>query len=541
MSAKSTAIRTIWMLSREYGQLAGAGGVKDVAKQLAEALGRWPGRQVNVVLPCYGFIDPVQLGFEKVGDPLSPERGLRFDVEMNYALKERRETLQVWTAKQNRVNVYLLEAERFLEKSDVYTYTLAEEQKNSQHQKGMGHFDYFATNILLQKGALTLMMLLGVHPDIIHCHDGHTAIVPALIHEHEGMRHYFRNTGTVVTLHNGGRGYHQEVADLPFARAVTGLPWKVIYDNCLKNAFDPFMVAGRYALLNTVSEEYARELQETDEDILTDWLGHHLLERGVKLQGVTNGIDPDEFDPTSPEKVGIAAPFDPVNDTVLSGKQLCKQAFLEKVDGNTRLKGVLQTGYIEPDTTAPLVTFIGRLSAQKGLDILITALDTLLKQEQQVQVVVLGSGGYDEEDALIRLAERSGNVGRVCFLRGFSPQIANEIYAAGDFFLIPSVYEPCGLTDYIAQLFGNLPIVHHVGGLVKVLDGKTGFSYQLQTAESLGDAMTRALAVYRDKKRLRTMQREAVLEIRRKYTWAKVIQKYLKLYKQAKIQRGHQR
>ena len=269
-------IKNIWMLTREYAGLAGAGGVKDVVKQLGCTLARWNGRSVSVVMPRYGLIQAVEQGFTLLDDPLDPGVKLEFSVNMNYADVQRQETVGVWFKKINRINVYLLEAKRFREKADVYTYTLAEEGPEPWKKQGTGHVDYFAMNVLLQKGALALMQLLNEHPDIIHCHDGHTAILPAMIREIDGFRHYFRGTGLVVTIHNAGIGYHQDVADLPFAREITGLSEKSILDNLLGGQFDPFLAAGRYAVLNTVSENYARELQETADDHLTGWLGHRL-------------------------------------------------------------------------------------------------------------------------------------------------------------------------------------------------------------------------------------------------------------------------
>jgi starch synthase len=115
--------------------------------------------------------------------------------------------------------------------------------------------------------------------------------------------------------------------------------------------------------------------------------------------------------------------------------------------------------------------------------------------------------------------------------------MANQVYAAGDFFLIPSRYEPCGLTDYIAQLFGNLPIVHYVGGLVKVLEGKTGFTYKEDTRDDLVEAIHRAIECYRSPGCVRGMQKDAVKQIQENHTWDKVMKRYLQLYKKARQQR----
>jgi starch synthase len=547
-------IRTIWMLTREYGTLAGAGGVKDVSLQLAKALAGWSGRSVSVVMPRYGFIDPVGLGFTLLPDPSFPERALAYEVDLDYAHVERREKIRVWMDRRERVTLFLLEADRFSEKTGVYAYTDADEAMNPAHKAGKGHDDYFAMNILLQKGALDLMLLLGIRPDIIHCHDGHTAVLPAMIRENSGWRHFFRRTGTVLTIHNAGRGYHQEVADLSFARAITGLPWTVIMGNRLADCFDPLLVAARYAVINTVSEQYGRELQETDDDRLTGWLGHTLLERGVTLQGVTNGIDPAEFNPADAEKAGIDAPFNPLAEGTLSGKRACKETLLQELSGyrsgegqvsrtsrpvQDRLGGIQPIGSLDFRPDLPLFTFIGRLTEQKGVGVLLAALRRMLKESPDFQFLLLGSGGHDEERELARLAEKEENRGRVCILKGFNSALANRVYAAGDFFLIPSRYEPCGLTDFIAQLFGNLPIVHHVGGLVKVLDGETGFSYIQHTAAALSEAMRRGMALYHEHpSRIREMQRQAVKRIQEKHTWQRVMKQYLQLYKEAKNGNG---
>jgi starch synthase len=520
------------MFTREYGHLAGAGGVKDVACQLSEALARWNNRKVHVVLPYYGFMDLEELGFTRLADPLFPDRALEFDVSMNYTARERVEQVKVWHTVLNKVNLYLVEAERYREKQGVYTYTKEEAQRESWKVQGTGHFDFFAMNILLQKAGLDLIMLLGQKPQIIHCHDGHTAVTPALMRECPGYRHYFRSTAAMVTIHNAGVGYHQEVSDLSFVQAITGLPRKVISESCLEHSFDPFLAAGKYATMTTVSENYARELQETNNDYLTGWLGHRLADNGVLIQGVTNGINPADFDPTRPEKINIPAGYDIWEDKPeLPGKLACKQAMLDHLSPRPGEGDDNRAGYLTDDTTVPLYAFIGRLSEQKGVDILIEGVTLFLAGTARAQVVCLGSGGAREERALSNLARREEFVGRVCYLSGFDEQLANRLYAAADFLVIPSRYEPCGLTDFIAQLFGTLPIVHHVGGLVKVVDGKTGFAYVENSPENLAECMQRASVAFEDKETVRSMQRRALDKIETFHSWSKVMRSYVQLYK----------
>lgn len=530
-------IQSVWMVSREYDGLAGAGGVKDVTRQLAEALVAAGQVKVSVILPRYGFIDVGQAGFAPL--PVTTSSAMiggqraehTFAVDMDYTREERRENVAIWQRLLNGVTIYLVEADRFAEKLGVYTYTEIEEQRQSWQVKGEGHYDYFAMNILLQKAALDLMILLEAHPDVIHCQDGHAATLPAMMRENCGYRHYFRHTAAVITIHNAGIGYHQEVGDLHFARAVTGLPQRVVDASLLNGSFDPFIAAAPYAILNTVSENYARELQETKEDHRTGWLGHALLGRQVRLAGITNGIDPHAFNPTQPEILQLAAGFD-VRNAQLEGKRRCKVSLLEHLQNQAYADRLVQHGTLPCQPDVPLCVFIGRLTAQKGVDLLIAAMDTLIATDTHCSFLVFGSGAVSYEQQLVRLAEQ--NLGRMCFLKGFDPVVANSVYAAGDLFLIPSRYEPCGLTDYIAQLLGTLPVVHHVGGLVKVIDEVTGFTYNGESVTTLVSALTRALNVYRHApERFKKMQQNAVERIEQLHTWQQVMAAYQVLYRKA--------
>jgi starch synthase len=539
MSGHEEHVKKIWMVSREYGQLAGAGGVKDVVSQLAEALAQKNARSLHVVLPLYGFVNAREQGFKPLPDPFCPNRALRLQIDMHQPDKRILEEVYYYYQKINKVNLYLVDADRYRQKSDVYTYSEKDENLVPWQKKSMGHHDFFAMNLLLQKAALELMIVLGEKPDVIHCHDGHTAVLPALIRESAGYRNYFRETGCVVTIHNAGYGYHQEVIDLPYAASITALPRHVINANQLDLKFDPFLVAGHYAILNTVSENYARELRETDSDSLTGWLGHELLRRNVILEGVTNGIDPNFFCSEAIAGNNPELLFYPgKEDDSLAGKKRSKEMLLGLLPPpqGTFFDGVQCFGTLVKNVHHPLLTFIGRLSEQKGIDILMAVLGELLRHHQDVQVLIFGTGASEINSSLIHMTEQEEFSGRVCFLQGFSPEMANRVYAAGDFFVIPSRYEPCGLTDFIAQLFGNIPIVHHVGGLVKVIDGETGIAYVGNSPQDLLKALERALVLYRNEKMKRKMQLQAVKVIEQNYTWSKVMRKYLELYSKARKQ-----
>jgi starch synthase len=536
MTIAKTQIRNIWMVSREYGELAGAGGVKDVVLQLAEALAGWSHRQVRVVLPRYGFMNAESHGFAQLVDPDVPDDFLVVDIDMHEPEKLRREQVRYFVKKINKVMVYLVDSPRFSEKTEIYTYSAVDEQRVWWQKRAMGHYDYFAMNLLLQKAALQLMICLGEKPDIIHCHDGHTALIPALTRELEGFRDYFRRSPSLVTIHNAGYGYHQEIADIPYAKSTTGLPEHIVDEYQLERKFDPFLVAGHYGLLNTVSENYARELQATEKDRLTGWLGHELLRRGVVLAGVTNGIEPKlmRYGSTGDVPPDFRfEPGDPSDD--LRGKARCKAEVLSEVavTSSWRTEGVERFGGLDGGLDKPLYTFIGRLSGQKGVDLLTATVPQFLAAHEQPQLLVLGSGAPSIETPLIDLATSPVWRGRICFLRGFDPMLAAKIYAAGDFFVIPSRFEPCGLTDFIAQLYGNIPIVHHVGGLVKVRDMETGIAFHGENREALLEGLVRGLAVYDDPQLKRQIQLQAVAVIYAQYTWDKVMHRYLQLYHEA--------
>jgi starch synthase len=276
------------------------------------------------------------------------------------------------------------------------------------------------------------------------------------------------------------------------------------------------------------------------EDERTGGIGTAFRERGIRLAGVTNGIDPAEYDPTQPERIGIVAAYDPARGD-LAGKATCRNHLISCV--NQRLTpGLHIEGHLEDGPGRPLIAMISRLTAQKGVDRFIGAVHQLLEgmppqwaPEPDALFIVLGAGDPIYQDALIALARTPRFAGRMAVAIGFGPHLANCIYAAADFFVNPAEFEPCGLTDYIAQLMGTVPVVHLVGGLVKVQDGVTGYGYIPHTAEALAATLRRAIAVFRQHpdQHLRIIQ-QAIRTIHERYTWGKVLQQgYMPLYQQA--------
>ena len=528
-------------VAREYGGLAGAGGLKDVVEGLSKASAE-EGIDTHVFLPFYRVI-------EQREHPGLQER-LNFAVAMDYARQKRAESITIHSGRiQPHLTLHLIDTQRYrylmegdgtIERYGIYQYTGDEAAALGRPElSGKGYVDFFAMNVLMVKGALGALSRMEIKPDVIHCHDGHAALLPLIAQEsREGFAPNLRYVPTVITVHNAGAGYHQEVADLAFAAAICGVPRRLI-DGCLLNgSFDPLVAGGLFGgAINAVSENYARELQRTGQDWRTGWLGHALAGKGVELLGVTNGIDPESLNPEDPEQSGLAAGFSVV-DGDLEGKEVCKKATLDAVHREDVAGGIVLHGTLDYREDVPLLTFIGRLDEQKGYDILADALQRLFEEDENVQTLGLGDGDPALVTRFGELAARFAS--RVCMAEGYSPLFARQVFAAGDFFVIPSRFEPCGLTDFLAQLAGNVPIVHRVGGLVKTLDGRFGFSY-LGGAEELLDALRRALRTYRKPNRttLRRIQVAAAKNIDKNFTWKNVLAKgYFPIYRDAIARTG---
>ena len=503
----------VWHVTREYAGFAEAGGVKDVVRGLAEAHVR-AGGTPTVVMPLYGFMPRALAEGPTVA---------AFNVSLPDQDKEKElfeEPVRVHSASRGGVRLLMVDSPRYSALRDVYTYTAEDEKENHWRKKGTGHWDFQQLNLILQRAALESALTLGEVPDIFHCHDGHTSFLPAILREDQRFGGPLRAASSVVTIHNAGKGYHQEVWDPSFAGLLTGLPAPVISKGLLNGTIDPFLLAGRYARLVTVSEQYAKELLAEHDAEMSGGLGKAFRDQGITLAGITNGIDPAPWDPRSPQRAGIPFAFDPSSGD-LEGKRKSRSSLAVRVGipADRAMRG-------------PLYAFVGRLTGQKGIDVLFHALETLVRTSDDRSFIVLGTGEKEKEAMLAWLAAEPSSKGRLVFLPRYDPALASLIYAASDFFLIPSTYEPCGLTDFIAQLMGSIPVVHHVGGLVKVRDGETGFCYREQSHQALVAAVERTTQLFVEQPRLlESIRRNAFAEIFSLHTWDRVLaDSYIPLY-----------
>lgn len=344
-------------------------------------------------------------------------------------------------------------------------------------------------------------------PAVIHLHDWQTALVPAYAH-YRKWDPFFRNIKTVMTIHN--LAFQGRFSSRLFASS--GLPpaaWSM----------DGVEYFGDFNLLKagivysdavtTVSPSYARE-------ILTPEFGYGmegvLLKRRLALRGILNGADYDVWDPQNDKYLPCV-----YSRKKLEGKSICK-------------KVVLRDMYLADQLEErPLLSFIGRIRSQKGVDLLIDIMPKLM--EKEIGVVVLGEGNLKREAQLLELMERYP--GRLSVQIGYSEDMAHRIQAASDIFLMPSRYEPCGLTQMYALRFGSIPVATAVGGLIDTIIPYpnrycTGFIFTEPKAELFLEAINQALDIWEDKTYWRKMIDRAMQQA---FTWERSAEQYIDLYR----------
>jgi starch synthase len=365
--------------------------------------------------------------------------------------------------------------------------------------------------ILLARAAIEMCQNMGFSPDIFHCHDWHTALVPLYLKSRYAWDRLFATTRSVLTIHN--IGYQGVVGasvldDLGLEGAVHEL-----HQDDLSAGRINFLKTGvlHADLLTTVSPTYAREIQGDEHGM---GLQHLLRDRAGSLVGILNGVDYKEWNPESDEL--IPATYSHRN---MSGKKSCKLELMN------------ETG-LEGGVRQPLIGMVTRLTSQKGIDLIEKVLPDLL-QRRNVSLVVLGSGEVRYEHFFRWLHEFFR--GRVSFYRGYNNKLAHWIEAGADMFLMPSVYEPCGLNQMYSLRYGTIPIVRQTGGLadsVQLYDAATrkgdGIVFRDYDEWGLRWAIETALDLYPDRPVWRRMMQNGM---RKNYSWGKQGQKYVDLFR----------
>jgi starch synthase len=476
----------ILLVAAEVVPFAKTGGLADVAGSLPKAI-RALGHDIRVAMPRYGRIRPERFNLTSAL--------ASFPVPMD----DRTEPTELMqTTLDGGVPVYMVENARYFGRDGIYMYP-----------------DDAERFILFCRGALEAMKRLGWRPDIIHCHEWHTALIPNWLKTIYAQDPFFVDTASVYTIHNlGYQGiFGHRVLEVA---GIDEYGYIVHPDTVDLNGVVDFMARGIYFAdaINAVSESYARE-------ILTPEFGERLdpllRDRRDRLFGIINGIDVDEFNPAA----------DPYLDTPYT---------LENLEARTADKLALQReAGLREDAQAPIIGFIGRLTDQKGVD-LITSVVELAFRHLGAQLVVLGTGEQRYHDYFINLANRFP--GQAGIFLTFNASITRRIYAGADLFLMPSRFEPCGLGQMAAMRYGCVPVVRAVGGLADTVrdyspetgEG-TGFTFAAYDAMALYTTLVRAIETYRHQAIWRKLQ---VTCMQQDYSWAASARKYVELYTRAR-------
>lgn len=527
------AVRTVWIISREYAGIAEAGGVKNVTTSLAESLVK-NGYSVKVFIPQYGCYESNSI---KKYTPLE-------DFYVDISIADELYTVRYAQALAGSVPVLFIKHRIFSSKNAVYTYTSLDEKQDAAHKRGLGHSDSHIMNAVFQRAVLEYALFKQEMPDIIHCQDAAASLIPVYAREDIRIKTFFKHTSFMVTIHNAGPGYHHAYNSLEEAYRITNLPHHLLMYGLNGQAVEPFVLASKYAVMTTVSPWYAKEITNADYSF-TDGLSYQFAFRNIQVTGILNGIDYDRYDPLYTDKSLLCAPYNPLAGD-FEGKKTVRDCLLKKIrdgiEGKTdhegRISKIEQFGSLSKISETPVFFgYHGRIVWQKGLEILVSAAKQLLRECQNACFIIIGQGQPEIEQMHIDLCQEFN--GRYVYIRGYERSLARECIASSDFLVLPSVFEPCGLEDYIGQIYGTLPIAHAVGGLQKIKHGSTGFLYDDNSWEGLFHTLKDIYTLYSQQPQtIQTMRKEAAHMVHNTCTWDTIVKDYyIPLYEKIAVKK----
>ncbi len=462
----------------EAGPFLRTGGLGDVSQALPYAMNK-AGQDVRVVMPLY----------EGIGADF--RQTMQFVGSKIIFLGWRQQYAGLFRCIYRGVTYYFVDNEYYFKRSAPY-----------------GHYDDGERFAFFSKAVLELIPLMDFGPEVIHCNDWQTGLIPVMLDAFFRGDSTYGGIKTVLTIHNiefqgnMDRICIQEVYGIPSAYESM-----VEYNNCANMLKAGIEGADR---VTTVSQTYANEIMSPYfayglEDILS--------RRAYKISGIVNGIDTDVYDPKTDKAL-----FE--NYTVRSLKK--------RAANKAGLQEMLHLP-VAPDK--PLIGMVTRLTGQKGLDLVMEVIDDILSMD--IQLAILGTGDWKYETALQEVARRYGN--KLAVVINFSKDIAGKIYAGSDMFLMPSKFEPCGLSQMIAMRYGSVPIVRETGGLKDTVipfnpveKSGRGFTFKTYNAYDMLDAIHRAVGTYYNKEEWTACVKNAMTG---EYGWEQSAAKYIDLYK----------
>ena len=364
---------------------------------------------------------------------------------------------------------------------------------------------------LFSRAVIEASKILGV-PQVFHCHDWQSALIPVLLRTQYGEDPAFREVATVFTIHNMG---YQGLFS-PDTLPLLTLPWDLFTISKMEFFGNVNFLKGALVhsdFITTVSRKYSQEIQTTEFGFGLEGV---LRDRAATVTGILNGVDYEEWSPERDKF--IAANYSPQD---LSGKAKCKQDLLTAF------------GIANPDLQLPVIGIVSRFAAQKGFDLISQIMDRLAREE--MIVVALGAGDKPYEEMFLRLQKQFPR--KIAVKVAYDNALAHKIEAGSDMFLMPSKYEPCGLNQIYSLKYGTVPIVRATGGLDDTIEpwnprtGKgTGFKFSEYNGEALLLTIKEALKAFRDQTSWQTLVRNAMSK---DFSWNASAREYVRVYEKA--------
>ncbi len=463
------------------------GGLADVTGALSRFFAGADGiSEMVLFLPKYRNVGGGAFSFKAVpGSYVVPVSG-------------RLEKASLYQAQWGKVTVYFVENQKYFDRPGLYRGPRGDYDDNDER------FIFFSRAVL--EGA----KFLGFKPDIIHCNDWQTGLIPAYLKTLYMIDAFFAKTKTVFTIHN--IAYQGMFGQDTFIKA--GFNWMDFTPDKLEfyGGLNYMKAAIIFAdFITTVSPTYSLEIQSGAD--FGKGLEGVLKSRSEKLFGILNGIDTEIWDPATDTFIYRGYDY----RSFWRGKPHCKKSFQKELG-------------LKEDKNSILAGCVSRLDWQKGIDLIV---DASWDFTDKMQFVFLGVGEASITEALKNLAQK--NPGRVAFINSFDEEMAHKIYASCDLFLMPSRFEPCGLSQMIAMRYGTLPIVNATGGLRDTvfydqdnLNGSNGFSIPFPSVDNLKSILGRAISIHSSKELWNAMVRNAM---KGDYSWTKSAQEYLRLFR----------
>ncbi|HNZ82201.1 MAG TPA: glycogen/starch synthase [Sedimentibacter sp.] len=460
----------------EAAPFIATGGLGEVSGSLPKALAeKYKDKiDIRIILPLYQGIED-RSEFEFLGKTSVP-------------LAWRQQYCGVFKRVVENVTYYFIDNEYYFKRSECY-----------------GHFDDAERFAFFSKAVLYILPMIEFMPDIIHANDWQTSLVPIYLNTKYSGYEGYRDIKSIITIHNIE---YQGVFDLSISEDVFDLHGKeksiIEYRgaiNLLKGALETAHI------ISTVSESYSKEIYD---DYYAHGLAEIIQKNSSKVRGILNGIDAEKYNPENDPEI-----FENYTAKTIKKKYLNKKN-LQSLSG------------LPQDKDVPVIGIISRLVKHKGIDLIINAIEGILKEK--VQFIILGKGDRGYELYFKYLQESYHD--KIYVKIGFDSSFAKKIYAGSDLFLMPSISEPCGIAQMISSRYGAVPIVRETGGLRDSIKDASlgegnGFTFSDQTPEALCDAVKRALKVYENKEDWKRLV-ETVMNT--DFSWKKSAEKYFYMY-----------